>query len=52
MLSAAFRMDVAIHLRCPLKESPQAGTLRPQELPEFQKPDLGHLHAGEGLHTP
>src|ERR1019366_1535979 len=42
-------MDVAVHLRCPLQEAPQAGSLRPQKFPEFQESNLGHFDAGESL---
>src|ERR1035437_3864423 len=45
-------MDVAIHLRGPLEEAPQAGSLGPQEFPEFQESNLGHLDAGVGLDAP
>jgi hypothetical protein len=41
-----------IHLRCPLQESPKAASLRPQEPPELEESDLGHLDAGKGLDAP
>jgi hypothetical protein len=52
MLSAVFRMYVAIHFGCPFQEPPQAASLYPQEFPEFQESNLRHLNAGEGFDAP
>ena len=45
-------MNIAIHLTRPFQEPPQAVPLGPQEFPELQESDLGHLDAGEGLDAP
>jgi hypothetical protein len=54
VLIAAFDpgMEVAIHLCRPLQETPQAGSLGPQEIPEFQEPDLRHFDSGVGFDAP
>src|SRR5580698_8303816 len=45
-------MDVTLHLASPLQKQPQFATLPPDEFPELQKADLGHLHASVGFNTP
>src|SRR5215470_6568871 len=54
MTSAHFwsRVCVALHLSCPLQETPQILALAPAELPKFQKSDLRHLDARVGLNPP
>jgi len=46
------RVDVAVHLACPLEEAPEITALGPQEFPEFEEADLRHLDAGVGLDAP
>ena len=45
-------MDPAFHLSGPLQEAPEIVTLAPHELPEFQKSNLGHFHAGVSFDAP
>lgn len=52
--SIAFRggMHVALHLRSPFQKSPEIRAFMPQELPEFDEPDLLHFYAAVGLDSP
>jgi hypothetical protein len=43
---------MVLHLRRPLKESPQISTLSPGKFPELQKADLLHLNSAVGLDSP
>lgn len=45
-------MDVPLHLRRPLEESPQISALAPGKFPELQKTDLLHLYSAVGLDSP
>ena len=43
---------VALHLRSPFQESPQAVAFAPHKSPELEEADLLHLNAAVGFHSP